>query len=164
MARVRRILMDLFHQPNNEPRREAPAFLDIVAERFEPTLGARGAETLRRRGPRAAASKAHARGIRLLKENLSPAQRDQHEKCGYFDVVGGETGTTYRIRTGSEMNVQKLDTRGRPVCLLCFVPRGELVVGDVMLAQKLALELFETEALDIANKFPSDHPLFNLIP
>jgi hypothetical protein len=27
---------------------------------------------------------------------------------------------------------------------LCFMPEGELAVGDIMLAQKLALELFES--------------------
>jgi hypothetical protein len=32
------------------------------------------------------------------------------------------------------------------VRLLCFMPRGELPVGDIMLAQKMAPELFESEA------------------
>lgn len=52
------------------------------------------------------------------------------------------------------MNVEELDKNGRRVCLLCFVPGGRLVVGDVMLAQKLALELFELQALTVANKIP----------
>jgi hypothetical protein len=34
---------------------------------------------------------------------------------------------------------------------LCFVPGDLLPVGDIMLAQKLALELFEIEALKVAN-------------
>lgn len=34
---------------------------------------------------------------------------------------------------------------------LCFLPVGGLVEGDCMLAQKNALELFEEEALKVAN-------------
>jgi hypothetical protein len=52
------------------------------------------------------------------------------------------------------MNVEELDQRGRCTRRLCFVPEGKLVDGDVMLAQKVALEAFEAEALAIANKFP----------
>jgi hypothetical protein len=37
------------------------------------------------------------------------------------------------------------------VCLLCFMPRGFLPLGDVMLTQKMALELFASEAITIAN-------------
>ncbi len=56
------------------------------------------------------------------------------------------------------MNVQLLDTKGRPACWLCFVPKGKLVVGDIMLAQKLALELFEPQTLKVANTFSrADH-------
>ncbi len=105
---------------------------------------------------RLAAREAHERGLRLLKQNLSPAQRSQWEEHGYFEVVGGETGRRYRIRTGSQMNIEQLNKKGRAVRLLCFVPAGELVMGDVMLAQKLALELFEKDALKVANEFPVD--------
>jgi hypothetical protein len=34
----------------------------------------------------------------------------------------------------------------------CFVPKGSLVTGDVMLAQKIALETFECRALAVANR------------
>ena len=34
------------------------------------------------------------------------------------------------------------------------MPEGKLAVGDIMLAQKLALELFESDTLQVANKFP----------
>jgi hypothetical protein len=97
-------------------------------------------------------TEAQERGIRLLKGNLLPAQREQYEKNWHFDVIGGKSGKRYRIRHGSSMNVDQLDKIGRRVCGWCFYPRGDLVVGDVMLAQKLALELFEPEALKIANK------------
>jgi hypothetical protein len=95
---------------------------------------------------------AHERGIRLLKENLSPAQRQQYDKHAYFEVTGGKTGKRYRIRYGRSMNIDQLDKNGRRVCGWCFFPHGNLVTGDVMLAQKLALELFESEALKVANK------------
>ena len=97
-------------------------------------------------------AEAQERGIRLLKGNLSPAQREQYEKNWHFDVIGGKSGKRYRIRHGSSMNIDQFDKIGRRVCGWCFYPRGDLVVGDVMLAQKLALELFEPEALKIANR------------
>ena len=92
------------------------------------------------------------RGSRLLALNLTPEQREQYSKYCDFDVVGGNTGRRYRIRYGNAMNIQQLDQNGREVQLLCFAPRGLLPIGDVMLAQKLALELFETDALRIANR------------
>jgi hypothetical protein len=39
---------------------------------------------------------------------------------------------------------------------LCFMPRGKLAEGDIMLAQKLALELFEADALKVAKKIPTE--------
>jgi hypothetical protein len=97
-------------------------------------------------------SEAHERGMRLLTENLTPVQRQQLSRYGYFEVIGGRTGKRYRIRQGRSMNIDQLDKNGRRICGWCFFPDGNLVVGDVMLAQKLALELFEVEALKIANK------------
>ena len=51
--------------------------------------------------------------MRLLTDNLSPAQRDQLEVFNYFDVIGGDTGTRYRIRFGTLMNVEELDSSGK---------------------------------------------------
>jgi hypothetical protein len=34
----------------------------------------------------------------------------------------------------------------------CFAPEGRLAVGDVLLAQKIALETMEIKALEIANR------------
>ena len=45
-------------------------------------------------------------GRRLLAEWLSPAQRAQFEQHRYFDVVGSDTGRTYRIHYGTAANVQ----------------------------------------------------------
>jgi hypothetical protein len=97
----------------------------------------------------------HERGMQLLRENLSAEQRKQYDRCKYFDVVGGATGRRYRIRYGHQMNVEQLGATGGRVSLLCLMPVGCRWVGDVMLAQKIALELFETEALSIAHKSPA---------
>jgi hypothetical protein len=75
----------------------------------------------------------------------------------WFWRAGGQTGRRYRIRHGFQMNVKQLDAKGRPLCELCFMPEGDLVIGDVMLAQKPALELFERDALKSANKLPPSH-------
>jgi hypothetical protein len=50
------------------------------------------------------------------------------------------------------MNIEELDSRGNAVAQWCFVPRGNLVVGDVLLGQKIALETMELEALAKANR------------
>ena len=95
---------------------------------------------------------AQTRAIQLLKQQLTPAQREQYDKRHHFYVTGGDTGRLYRIRHGVQMNVERLDRMGRRIHVLCFMPEGGLAIGDVMLAQKIALELFETETLQIANK------------
>jgi hypothetical protein len=48
------------------------------------------------------------------------------------------------------MNVHELNADGGSVRALCFVPKGGVPMGDILLAQKLALELMEEEALRIA--------------
>ena len=95
-----------------------------------------------------------ARGLRLLHEWLGPAQKEQFDAARYFEVIGCHTRKRYRIHHGRAGNVSELDDNGRPVAGLCFVPEGALVAGDVMLAQKIALETNELTALAVANKFP----------
>lgn len=97
---------------------------------------------------------ATARGARLLKDNLSATQLAAYRLSGSFEVVGCDTGRRYRIHGASLLNVAELDQEGRRVWTWCFCPEGNLVRGDNLLAQKLALELFETEALAKANKYP----------
>jgi hypothetical protein len=92
------------------------------------------------------------RAVRLLQENLSPAQRSQYQQHQYFEVVGGTSGKRYRIRDGLSMNIEELRKDGSLACRWCFSPRGGFAMGDVMLAQKLALELYECEALGVANR------------
>jgi hypothetical protein len=91
--------------------------------------------------------------LRLLREWLSPAQRTQFAKKGYFEVVGGDTGKQYRIYPGIMANVCEIDEKGRPRLGLCFRTLGELPIGDVMLAQKIALENCERSVLAVARKF-----------
>ncbi|MBV9563755.1 MAG: hypothetical protein JOY90_25415 [Bradyrhizobium sp.] len=94
------------------------------------------------------------RGLRLLREWLSPLQRDQFDTFGYFEVTGCHSGIRYRIHSGRSANIEQLDDTGRPHVGWCFVPSGYLVQGDIMLAQKIALETSERAALAIANRFP----------
>ena len=99
-----------------------------------------------------------ARGLKLLREWLSPEQRAQFDAERYFDVIGCHSGKKYRIRYGSSANIDELDEAGRPRMGWCFIPSAYLVAGDIMLAQKIALETNERGALAVANRFPRTLP------
>ncbi len=96
-----------------------------------------------------------ARGRKLLREWLSPAQRETFDAYGYVDVLGSESGQRYRIYYGSISNIRELNEKDDPVAGLCFAPAAALPPGDVMLAQKIVLENDESRALAIANRFHS---------
>ena len=96
---------------------------------------------------------AKAKGEALLQANLSPEQRVSLQNHGHFDVKGGQSGKTYRIKRGRQMNVHELDAKGKEVQGWCFLPSGGLVEGDCLLGQKLALEANEGAALKAANRF-----------
>jgi hypothetical protein len=96
-------------------------------------------------------TKADVRALALLRSWLTPEQNQQWAERGEFEVVGCDTGTRYRITCGAVMNVYQLDEVGRPVTQWCFAPEGDLATGDVLLAQKIALETMEREALGLAN-------------
>ena len=81
----------------------------------------------------------------MLREWLSQAQREQFARKGSFEVVGGDSGKRYRIYAGASVNVCEIDERGRIQDGLCFMPIGGLPIGDVMLAEKIALETCESE-------------------
>jgi hypothetical protein len=114
--------------------------------------GARNVLTLRERY-RAIMDARKTRGITLLREWLSPMQREQFDASKSFDVVGCDSGRRYRIHYGRVTNVHEIDDAGQPVTGWCFVPSGHLVTGDVMLAQKIALETNERATLAVANRF-----------
>jgi hypothetical protein len=92
------------------------------------------------------------KGLALLHSRLTVEQAEQYDSYHHFEVTGSDTGTRYRIRHGRMMNIDELDSVGRKTCEWCFLPEGNLVAGDCMLAQKIALETFESEALAIANR------------
>jgi hypothetical protein len=95
---------------------------------------------------------AEEKGLALLKQWLSQAQLTQYEKYHYFEVTGGDSGKHYRIRPTRQMNVDELDQHGVRTISYCFAPEGELPLGDMMLAQKIALENDEEAALALANR------------
>jgi hypothetical protein len=95
---------------------------------------------------------AEQRASALLGRWLSPTQRAQYESAGHFDVTGSASGRRYRIRSRRQMNVDELNEDGRPVAVLCFGPETYVPTGDVMLAQKIALENDELATVAIANR------------
>ena len=95
-----------------------------------------------------------ARGLELLKQWLSPEQFAQYDAKSYFEVIGCHSGKRYPVSRGTSMNIHELDGAGCPCVGWCFVPKGHLVAGDIMLAQKIALETGERGALAVANRFP----------
>ncbi len=91
----------------------------------------------------------------LLRTHLSQTQFAQLETCGCFEVIGGDSGHIFRISRTQVMNVEEFDSTGNSKYLWCFGPKGRLPLPDVLLAQKMALELFENEARAVANIYPS---------
>jgi hypothetical protein len=100
---------------------------------------------------------AELKALALLKHWLSPAQLAQYNIHGHFEVTGCHSGKRYRIRQIPQMNVDELDESGARTVTWCFGPEGKLPIGDVMLAQKIALENDEQAALAVANR-GNPHP------
>jgi hypothetical protein len=112
-------------------------------------------EGLRTRGLGIFSSKnsSEARGLRLPRSWLSPEQRAQFDATRYFDAIGCDSEKRFRIHYGVSMNVNQIEADGHPIAGWCFVATGYLVAGDVMLAQKIALETNQFGALAVANTF-----------
>jgi hypothetical protein len=102
-----------------------------------------------------------ARSLTLLREWLSTEQQAQFDASKSFEVIGSDSGKRYRILYGTATNIQELDDAGQPVMGWCVIPSGHLVAGDVMLAQKIALETDEMAALKIAKGFAVRGPEIN---
>jgi hypothetical protein len=103
--------------------------------------------------------KAADKSKELLRSWLSPEQLEQFDRDGEFTVVGSSTGKKYLITSGAQpYNVIDLDKWPQIAKIklsqrYCFVPsNGAKAPGDVMLAQKIALETDETAALAVANR------------
>jgi len=95
-----------------------------------------------------------SRSVILLREWLSSEQLAQFDRTRSFIVTGCDTGRRYCIQYGTATNVFEIDETGHTVVGWCFLPSGGLVAGDVMLAQKIALESDERAALQVARRFP----------
>jgi hypothetical protein len=91
------------------------------------------------------------RAMELFKSNCSLEQRISYENVGYIVVKGCDTGRTYRIYHGRVNNIAVMNAKDEKTAIICVQPKGELPTGDVMLAQKLGLECFETDLLAKAN-------------
>jgi hypothetical protein len=100
---------------------------------------------------------AEQKGLILLRSWLSPAQARQFDEYYYFDVIGSDTNALYRIHYGRQLNVARFDAAGRQTQRLCFGPVGALATGDIVLAQKIALETMEMSTLAKANVRPPGH-------
>jgi hypothetical protein len=96
---------------------------------------------------------AHEKGLALLREWLSPEQLSDFDHHGHFYVVGSVSGIKYRIRLNTPYNIDVMSGT-EIVKQLCFGPEGIDCIGDLMLAQKLAIELCEGEALRATNVRP----------
>jgi hypothetical protein len=94
---------------------------------------------------------AEEKGLSLLRCWLTREQDEQWSRDNAFDVVGCDTGTRYRITDSTSMNIIELDKDGHSVRRWCFTPVGPVVKGDVLLAQKIALETMENRARGVAN-------------
>ena len=104
-------------------------------------------------GGKLGSPEAEHKGLQLLLANLSPEQSWQYDRFGYFDVLGSRTGKRYRICHGTSRNVNELVEENRVGAGRCFLPSGNLVAGDCMLAQKIMLENCEEEVLRVALRF-----------
>lgn len=102
-------------------------------------------------GPLLTSPEACEKSLALLKNWLTPKQARKFDRTGSFDVIGQWTGRRYRIYDKIPYNVAELGRLGNIRRRLCFVPRGVFAIGDVMLAQKIALETDEERALLVAN-------------
>lgn len=100
--------------------------------------------------------------MQLLRDNLSAEQLEEFARQRSFLVTGGQSGRRYRIRRGWSMNIDEINEAGEVLRTWCFYPTGRLSTGDVMLAQKIALELFELEALALAHSMPGSAHLHRI--
>ncbi len=117
---------------------------------FAPAAPLTPAEQARIAAEREAHDTARARAEELLQRHLAPEQRRTLAEHRWFDVVAA-SGARYRIHRGRSHNVRRLDAGGREVRSYCAYPRMLVPEGDVLLAQKLMLELAEDRFLAVAN-------------
>jgi hypothetical protein len=102
---------------------------------------------------RTARYQAEEKSLALLRSWLTPDQLKQWTRGREFEVTGCDTGNRYRISDTTSLNILQLTPSGDAVAKWCFAPKGSLAMGDVLLAQKIALETMERQALAVANSY-----------
>lgn len=101
------------------------------------------------------------RALSLLLTLLTEEQRAEFKAVGHFHVTGGGTGTRYRIRRDSAVNIDVLGEDGNVRFRLCARPAGNIPMYDVIAGQLLYLQDRSTEAhfLNHANRHMAISPL-----
>ena len=95
----------------------------------------------------AARTAAEVRARQLLRRMLSPAQREDFELHGYFAVQVARRGTFW-ILPSAFFNVLHAETGN----CYCAVPKAQVPLSDLMLAQKLLLENDPGSFFAVANR------------
>lgn len=90
----------------------------------------------------------------LLLAHCTDDQIEQYKRNNWFIVIGGETGTQYRVRRESQINIDVMNG-DKVEYKLCTVndPDYEVPIEDQLLAQKTMIELNELEFLEIAKRW-----------
>lgn len=100
---------------------------------------------------------AGGRAEALLLQSITPRQREQYRRFGWF-TLRGASGAHYRVRKGRTGNVDQLDLAGAVIERYCAHP-GELVPDcDTMLAQALMLETDDHAFQRVANRHGAHGP------
>lgn len=94
---------------------------------------------------------AHKKALALLCRWLSPEQRAEMEAHGHFHVQGGD-GHLYLVQNGFGHNVFRIEDGQRTVRYCLVSKDARIPVYDLMLIQKLLLELDPETFLKTANK------------
>lgn len=85
------------------------------------------------------------KALSLLMSLLNSQQRQEFRERRHFYVIGGSSGTRYRIRVGMIANIDVLGEDGKVKYRLCVTPTGGVPMYDVMAAQLLHLQDCATE-------------------
>lgn len=101
--------------------------------------------------------RAQRRALATLLRFISAAQRAELRAHGHFQVTGGATGNSYRIRRGRVANIDVLDATGVVLRRLCAHPAEDVPDSDTMLAQALHLQSAANEELFV--RTANVHPL-----
>lgn len=91
-------------------------------------------------------ARADRRAQSLLLSLLNDDQRAEFQALGQFHVTGGGSGTRYRIRRDSVVNIDVLGDDGAVRFRLCARPAGDIPMYDVMAGQLLYLQDRSAEA------------------